>query len=58
MEGFPGVLKGTAGHTGIVEHEIHVGDASPICCKPYWIPYAQRELVKRELDDMLEANVI
>ena len=41
LEGFPGVLKGTAGHTGIVEKEIHVGDASPIHCKPYRIPDAQ-----------------
>lgn len=35
-----------------------MGDASPIHYKPYRIPYAQRELVKEELDDILEANII
>lgn len=53
-EGFPGVTKRCA---GIVEHEIHVGDASPIRQKTYQIPHA-RELAKKELDDMLEANII
>ena len=41
-----------------MEHEIHVGEASPIHQKPYRVPYSRRELVKEELDKMLEAKII
>ena len=41
-----------------MEHEIHVGEASPIHQKPYRVPYSRRELVKEKLDKMLEARII
>ena len=44
--------------TTLVQHHIRVGDASPIQQKPYRVPYAQRDVVKQELDRMLQAKVI
>ena len=55
---FPEVLRSVPGRTHLVEHEIHVGEASPIHQKPYRVPYSRRELVKEELDKMLEARII
>ena len=55
---FPEELRSVPGRTHLVEHEIHVGEASPIHQKPYRVPYSRRELVKEELDKMLEARII
>ena len=55
---FPEVLANTPGRATLVKHHIRVGDASPIQQKPYWVPYAQRDVVKWELDRMLQAKVI
>ena len=58
MEEFPAIFSETPGRTKLTEHHIHVGDAAPIRQKPYRIPYSQREVVKQELEDMMEAGVI
>ena len=58
MEAFPVVFQTMPGHMDVVEHEIHVGDALPIQQRPYRIPYSCRELVKKELDEMMAAGVI
>ena len=55
---FPTVFHGKPGRTTLTQHQINVGDAAPIRQKPYRIPYSQRDVVKKELDEMLEANVI
>ena len=52
------IFHRSPGRTSLVEHEIHTGDIPPIRQKPYRIPYAKRELVKKELEEMLEAKVI
>jgi hypothetical protein len=39
-------------------HEIRTGDAMPIKKNPYRIPYALRDEMKRQIDDMLEKGVI
>ena len=52
------MLATTPGRTNLVRHHVSVGDAIPIQQKPYRVPYAQRDLVKRELDLMLKADVI
>ena len=55
---YPQVIAATPGRTNLVQHHINVGDAVPIQQKPYRVPYAQRDLIKKELDQMLEAKVI
>ena len=52
------IFESRPGRTTVVEHQIRTGDAAPVRQKPYRIPYSKRELVKKELDDMLEAKVI
>lgn len=58
MEEFPAIFRETPGRTTLTEHEIHVGDAAPIWQKPYRVPYSQRHVVKRELEEMMAAGVI
>ena len=57
IEETPSVFQSKPGRTTIVQHSIHVGDAAPICQRPYRIPYSCREKVKRELDEMLASGV-
>ena len=52
------MFQTTPGRTEITEHEIHVGDATPIRRRSYRIPYSRREVVKKELEEMLAAGVI
>ena len=47
----PGVTK--AGH-----HDIEVSDSRPIHCRPYPLPHALRETVKKEVQEMLDYGVI
>ena len=55
---FPGVFQAKPGRTTLTQHEINVGDAAPIRQKPYRIPYSQRDVIKKELDEMLAADII
>ena len=55
---FPEVFTTMPGRTSLVEHSIHVGDAIPIRHKSYRIPYLKREVVREELDQMLQTGVI
>ena len=58
LSSYPGVLAKTPGRTTVAQHFINVGDAAPVQQWPYRVPYSQRELVKQELDRMLQAKVI
>jgi hypothetical protein len=44
--------------TTVIEHEIQVGDAQPIRRPPYRTPYALREEMERQVQDMLKKGVI
>lgn len=44
--------------TTVVQHEIETGDHRPIKFKPYQIPKAQEEAVKKMIDDMRENQII
>lgn len=46
------------GKTDMVKLSIETGDAKPIRQKPYRTPYSQRPVVEKEVQDMLEADII
>ena len=47
------------GKTDLVEHRIHTPEsARPVHQPPYRLPYAYREGVKKELQEMLPAEII
>ena len=54
----PGVTGTTLGRTTVTEHTLDVGDATPIRQHPYRVPLAMREVVKKEIDKMLELGAI
>ena len=56
-EEFPEVFSMKPGRTGVAQHSVHV-DTPPIRQQPYRIPYSRREVVRKELDEMLKAGVI
>ncbi|KAL1920943.1 uncharacterized protein VTP21DRAFT_11578 [Calcarisporiella thermophila] len=46
------------GRTGTVEHQIETGDAKPIKCTPYRTTWQDQQIIKREIEEMLEQGVI
>ena len=58
MKGFPGLLSDLPGRTKVVEHHIYVPGVAPIHQKPYRVPYSQREVVRQEIQRMLDSGVI
>ena len=58
MREYPSVFQPVPGRTTLTAHQVHTGDAVPIRQNAYRIPYSRREVVKKELDEMLEAGVI
>ena len=55
---FPTVTGGKLGKTSVVEHRVHIGDAQPICQHADTVLVARKEVLKKELDRMLEIGVI
>ncbi len=55
---FDCVLQASPGCTSLAEHEIETGDAQPVRLPPYRLPYAYREAVKKELEEMSEQDII
>ena len=54
---FKDVLQGKPGQTHVTEHTIDT-DAKPVRLPPYRIPYAYREEVMKELQEMEESGII
>ena len=44
--------------TDVYEHRIELDDHTPTYRRPYRLPFAHREIVKKEVDRMLAANII
>lgn len=44
--------------TDLVQHEIPTGNHAPIAVKPYRVPVHMREVLSKEIDEMVKAGVI
>jgi hypothetical protein len=53
-EEFPDILTSQPGRTDIIKHEIKTTSETPISLRPYRIPYARRDEVKKLLNQMLK----
>ena len=49
---------GKFGRTKLVKHKIDTGDHKPIKIPPRRLPFAQREIVEKEIQKMLDNNII
>ena len=52
------VLTTVPGYTDQEEHTITTTTSEPVRTKPYPLPYSQREVVAKEINDMLRMNII
>ena len=55
---YPDVFTDMPGETDVIQHQIRLSDDTPIRCKPYPLPYAMREVLRNEVDTMLEMGVV
>ena len=58
MSDFPSTLTDVPGTTNLGDHDIKVTDKVPIRDRPYPIPYAMREVVRKEVQTMLDLGVV
>ena len=58
LDEFWEVMSSTPGRTSKAVHKVQLTDQKPVRLAPYRLPHAYRELVRREIDEMLEAGVI
>lgn len=58
LDEFREVMSSTPGRTSKTVHNIQLTDQKPIRLAPYRLPHAYRELVRKEIEEMLEAGVI
>ena len=52
------VFSDIPGKTDIIEHKIELTDINPVRSRPYPLPYALRENLKKEIEDMLSLGII
>ena len=52
------VFSDISGKTDMIEHKIELTDNNPVRSRPYPLPYALRENLKREIEDMLSLEII
>ena len=58
LQEFPDVAEEKLGRTTVVQHEVDVGDSTPIRQQAYRLPEARKEVVKREIDKMLTQGIV
>ena len=52
------VFSNIPGKTDMIEHKIELTDNNPVRSRPYPLPYAMRENLKREIQDMISLGII
>ncbi|XP_062599575.1 uncharacterized protein LOC134261133 [Saccostrea cucullata] len=58
LDQFTDVLSDNPGYTHLIEHDIKINSSQPIRVKSYAIPFAMRAIADKEVEKMLELNVI
>ena len=44
--------------TDIVQHQVKLTSNTPVRCKPYRLPYVTRQVLKKDIREMLELGII
>ena len=57
LQSYSDVLSDVPGKTSVIEHDVMMKTEIPITKKAYMLPYALREKVSKEIDDILEAGI-
>ena len=52
------IFSDVPGKTNLIEHKIELTENNPIRSRPYPLPYAMRENLKKEIKDMLSLGII
>ena len=55
---YPEVFTDMPGEIDVIQHRVKLTDDTPICCKPYPLPYTMREELGNEVDSMLEMGEV
>ena len=55
---FPDVVSKELGRTSVIQHEVHVMESALIHQQPYRVPVTRREVVKKEINKMLDMGII
>lgn len=58
ISSFPGLFKNSPGRTNFLEHDVDVGNASPVKQSPYRLNPVKRDIVDKEIKYMLEHDLI
>ncbi|KAL5516790.1 hypothetical protein EMCRGX_G002203 [Ephydatia muelleri] len=55
---FGDVISNNPGRTAVVEHQVTTTGTRPVRLSPYRLPHAYRDLVHKEVQEMLDAGII
>ncbi|GFR63972.1 reverse transcriptase [Elysia marginata] len=58
LASFSDVLTDVPGTRNLIEHKITLTTDKVVCLKPYKLPFRSRELVEKEINEMLKLDVI
>ena len=58
LEEYEEIFSSMPGTTNLIEHDIKLSSDEPIQSKPYPVPYAMLDDMKKEIDEMLRLKVI
>lgn len=58
LESFDDVLSDVPGRTSVIEHDVIVTTSEPVRSKGYRVPFDTRDIIEKEVREMLELGVI
>ena len=58
LEAYDSVFTDVPGKSNVIQHRIPLTDSTPIRSKPYPLPYAIKENLKTESQEMLDLGII